>query len=205
MGIFDFVSKIFGNKYDKDLKEINPVINQIKEIYPTIEKLSNDELREKTSQFKLQITDSIQKIQESIKLLKDKAESKKTTSEEKEKIFSEIDSKEKEITKIIEETLESILPEAFSVIKETAKRFSKGDIIVSANDFDINLAAKYDNIIIQGDKATYKNKWVAAGTEIEWNMIHYDVQLIGGYVLHKGKIAEMQTGEGKTLSATLPV
>jgi len=205
MGIFDFVSKIFGNKYDKDLKEINPVINQIKEIYPTIEKLSNDELREKTSQFKQQIVDSTQKIQESIKLLKDKSESNKITSEEKEKIFSEIDSKEKEITKIIEETLESILPEAFSVIKETAKRFSKGDIIVSANEFDINLAAKYDNVIIQGDKATYKNKWVAAGTEIEWNMIHYDVQLIGGYVLHKGKIAEMQTGEGKTLSATLPV
>tara|TARA_B100000900_G_C20602260_1_gene726154 strand:+ start:4775 stop:8095 length:3321 start_codon:yes stop_codon:yes gene_type:complete len=205
MGLFDFASKLFGNKYDKDLKEINPVIDQIKTAYTSIQSLSNDELRQKTTEFKTQIQDAVATQRKTIDDLKEKAENTDLALYEKESIYSEIDKIEKEIVAEIESQLNKILPEAFSVVKETASRFSLGDIEVTANDFDIDLAAAYDNVVINGDKAIYHNKWIAAGTEVEWNMIHYDVQLIGGYVLHSGKIAEMQTGEGKTLSATLPV
>ncbi len=205
MGLFDFASKLFGNKYDKDLKEISPVIDQIKAAYPSIQSLSNDELRQKTSEFKQKIQDAVAAQRKTISNLKEKAENTKLALHEKESLYVEIDKIEKEIISEIDSELNDILPEAFSVIKETARRFSKGNVEVTANDFDRDLAVTYDNIIINEDKATYKNKWIAAGTEVEWNMIHYDVQLIGGYVLHSGKIAEMQTGEGKTLSATLPV
>ena len=205
MGLFDFTKKIFGSKYDKDLKQITPVIDKIKEAYPHIQKLSNDELRGKTTEFKSKIKSACQANEQKIVELNNKAKKQDLNSQEKETIFSEIDDLQKQNLQIIEDTLESILPEAFAVIKETANRFSNGEIEVTANDFDKELSANYSNVSIKGDKAIYDNKWYAAGTEIKWDMVHYDVQLIGGYALHKGKISEMQTGEGKTLSATLPV
>ena len=205
MGLFDFTTKLFGNKYDKDLKEINPVIDNIKAVYPSIQALSNDELRQKTESFKKQIKEATQDLEDDIKSLTEKAENTDIELQEKEDIYSQIDKLQKEIVSTTEEKLEDILPEAFAVVKETAARFSKGNIIVTANDFDKDLSAEYSNVEINGEQATFHNKWIAAGNEIEWNMVHYDVQLIGGYVLHSGRIAEMQTGEGKTLSATLPV
>jgi len=205
MGIFDFATKVFGNKYDKDLKEINPIIEKIKSVYPSIESLSNDELRAKTSDFKKQIEDATKDTYKEIDNLKEKAESTNIQLQEKESIYTEIDKLEKDVVEKTEDLLEQILPEAFAVVKETAKRFSNGNIEVTANDFDKDLAAAYGNVEIKGEKAIFRNKWIAAGNEMVWDMVHYDVQLVGGYVLHSGKIAEMQTGEGKTLSATLPV
>ena len=205
MGLFDFTTKLFGNKYDKDLKEINPIIDKIKAVYPSIQSLSNDELRSKTESFKKQIKDASSNLQSEIELLTEKAENTDVELQEKEDLYAQIDKLEKEIVSTTEETLNEILAEAFAVVKETAYRFSQGNIIVTANDFDKDLAAEYNNVEINGNQATFYNKWIAAGNEIEWNMVHYDVQLIGGYVLHSGRIAEMQTGEGKTLSATLPI
>ena len=205
MGLFDFTTKLFGNKYDKDLKEINPVIDKIKAIYPSIKALSNDDLRQKTELFKKQIKEAKQELENDIKSLTEKAENSEVELQEKEDLYVQIDKLQKEIVSTTEKKLEEILPEAFAVVKETASRFSQGNIIVTANDFDKDLAAEYSNIEIRGEQAIFHNKWIAAGNQIEWNMVHYDVQLIGGYVLHSGRIAEMQTGEGKTLSATLPV
>ena len=205
MGIFDFATKVFGNKYDKDLKEINPIIEKIKSVYPSIQSLSNDELRSKTASFKQQIEEATNDTYKEIDSLKEKAESTDIELQQKESIYADIDTLEKNVVEKTEEVLEQILPEAFAVVKETAQRFSNGNIEVTASDFDKDLAAIYGNVEIKGEKAIFHNKWIAAGNEIVWDMVHYDVQLIGGYVLHSGKIAEMQTGEGKTLSATLPV
>ena len=205
MGLFDFATKIFGNKYDKDLKEISPIIEKINAQSTIIQALSNDELRAKTLAFKSQIKEATESLSQEIDSLKKKAESQVIDLQEKETIYANIDSLEKQEVEITETILETILPEAFAVVKETAHRFSKGAIEVSANQNDKDLAASYSNIKIDGEKAIYQNSWLAAGNEIVWDMVHYDVQLIGGYVLHSGKIAEMQTGEGKTLSATLPV
>ena len=187
------------------MKEINPIIDKIKAVYPSIQALSNDELRQKTESFKKQIKEATQELEDDIKSLTEKAENTDIALQEKEDIYSQIDKLQKEIVSATEEKLEEILPGAFAVVKETASRFSLGNIIVTANDFDKDLAGEYSNVEINGEQATFHNKWIAAGNEIEWNMVHYDVQLIGGYVLHSGRIAEMQTGEGKTLSATLPV
>ncbi len=205
MGIFDFATKVFGNKYDKDLKEINPIIEKIKSVYPSIQSLSNDELRAKTTSFKQQIEEATKDTYKEIDTLKEKAESTDIELQQKESIYADIDTLEKNVVEKTEEILEQILPEAFAVVKETAQRFSNGNIEVTASDFDKDLAAMYGNVEIKSEKAIFHNKWIAAGNEIVWDMVHYDVQLIGGYVLHSGKIAEMQTGEGKTLSATLPV
>ena len=205
MGIFDFATKVFGNKYDKDLKEINPIIEKIKSVYPSIQTLSNDELRAKTTSFKQQIEEATKDTYKEIDTLKEKAESTDIELQQKESIYADIDTLEKNVVEKTEEILEQILPEAFAVVKETAQRFSNGNIEVTASDFDKDLAAMYGNVEIKSEKAIFHNKWIAAGNEIVWDMVHYDVQLIGGYVLHSGKIAEMQTGEGKTLSATLPV
>ena len=184
MGLFDFTTKLFGNKYDKDLKEINPIIDKIKAVYPSIQSLSNDELRSKTESFKKQIKDASSNLQSEIELLTEKAENTDVELQEKEDLYAQIDKLEKEIVSTTEETLNEILAEAFAVVKETAYRFSQGNIIVTANDFDKDLAAEYSNVEINGNQATFYNKWIAAGNEIEWNMVHYDVQLIGGYVLH---------------------
>ena len=207
MAIFlSLVSKLFGNKYDKDIKSIEPIIKQIHLEHEKIIANSNDELREKTTYLKAKIEKSICQEKEKISSLKNKAEQKGIDKDEKEEIYNEIDEIEKSVIEIIEVTQNEILPEAFAVIKETATRFKNNATIkVTANDIDRDLAANKDFVSIEGAHAIYKNSWIAAGNEITWDMIHYDVQLVGGVVLHQGKIAEMSTGEGKTLVATLPV
>ena len=207
MALFlSLVSKLFGNKYDKDIKSIEPIIKQIHLEHEKIIAISNDELREKTTYLKAKIEKSICQEKEKISSLKNKAEQKGIDKDEKEEIYNEIDEIEKSVIEIIEVTQNEILPEAFAVIKETATRFKNNATIkVTANDIDRDLAANKDFVSIEGAHAIYKNSWIAAGNEITWDMIHYDVQLVGGVVLHQGKIAEMSTGEGKTLVATLPV
>ncbi len=204
--ILSLVSKIFGNKYDKDIKSIEPIIKQIHAEHEKIIAISNDELRRKTNDLKTKIEESVCQEKEKITSLKNKAEQKGIDKDEKEEIYNEIDEIEKSVIEIIEVTQNEILPEAFAVIKETATRFKNNATIkVTASDFDKDLAANKDFVNIEGKHAIYKNSWIAAGNEITWDMIHYDVQLVGGVVLHQGKIAEMATGEGKTLVATLPV
>ncbi|OJX83813.1 MAG: preprotein translocase subunit SecA [Paludibacter sp. 47-17] len=204
MGFNDLLKKVFGNKAQRDLKEIEPFVAKIKAAYDDIKKLSNDDLRQLTEQLKKQIQDYVSKENARIQELKESVEA--TELEQREKIYSEIDKLEKEVTVKLEEVLEQILPQAFSIVKETARRFTENTTtVVTATAFDRELAVKYDFVTIEGDKAVYKNEWLAGGNTIKWDMVHYDVQLFGGTVLHKGKIAEMATGEGKTLVATLPV
>ena len=196
----------FGSKADKDRKEIEPYLQKIKAIYPTIEALSNDELRARSEALKRQIADFIAPDEARIVELKATLEKPETSLEEKEKISKEIDETTKRIDEKIEQKLDELLPEAFAIMKDTARRFAQNDtVVVTANDFDRNLAATKDFVTIEGDKAVYATHWLAGGNDVKWDMIHYDVQLFGGVVLHKGKIAEMATGEGKTLVATLPV
>ncbi len=203
----NFLSKIFGNKSQRDLKEIMPFVHRIKDAYETIEKLTNDGLRAKTEEFKTKIHTNIADEESQIAKLKDEAENNIELSiQEKERIFGEIDKLEKVVYEKTQEQLAEILPEAFAVMKETAKRFTENEKVeVVATEFDKKLATIRESINIVGEKAYYNNSWVAGGNMIKWDMVHYDVQLIGGVVLHQGKIAEMGTGEGKTLVATLPV
>ena len=204
MGFNEFMTKLFGNKSQRDLKEITPYVDKVKAVYPSIQKLSNDELRAKTDEIKQRIQDYVADERAKVEELRKGIDNKEL--EEREAIWAEVDKIEKNITEKMEVVLEEVLPEVFSIMKDTARRFSENETIeVTANDFDRNLATKYDFVEINGDKAIYHNHWVAGGNEITWDMVHYDVQLFGGVVLHKGKIAEMATGEGKTLVATLPV
>ncbi len=199
------IGKFFGKKSDKDIEKIKPVLDEINEFNKKILPYSNDKLREETINLKLEIKNFVKVEKEQIKNLKLEIEKEENISE-REKKYAIIDNLEEEITKKLEEILNKILPKAFAIVKETARRFNENESLqVSANDFDRNLAAKHRHVIIEKDKAIYKNSWLAGGTEITWNMVHYDVQLIGGIILHQGKIAEMATGEGKTLVATLPV
>ncbi len=196
----------FGSKSDKDHKQIEPYVRKIKEIYPSIERLTNDELREHSAALMRRIADAIASDEKHIAEQKIKLEHSETTLAEKEKISKDIEQTTKRIDEKIEEQLDQILPEAFAIMKDTARRFTQNEVVeVTANDFDRNLAAQKDFVTIEGDKAIYATHWMAAGNDLKWEMIHYDVQLFGGVVLHKGKIAEMATGEGKTLVATLPV
>ena len=205
-GLLNIISKLFGNKYDKDVKEITPIIEKINFEFSKLSTLTNDDLREKTSDFKNQISDFTNNEKQEIEELKKEANLATTRTDEKEGLYKKIDSLEELIITKTEEVLNLILPQAFAVVKETAKRFAENDeLIVTATQNDKELAATKDFVSITAENASYKTSWNAAGTEIVWNMIHYDVQLIGGVVLHQGKIAEMQTGEGKTLSATLPI
>ncbi len=205
-GIFNLITKLFGNKYAKDIKSIEPIVKQIHAEHEKITAISNDELRSKTIELKAKIEESVFSEKEEITSLKSKADEKGIGIDEKEEIYNKIDEIEKSIVEKTGVTLNEILPTAFAVVKETATRFSNNNTItVSATDFDRDLAANKDFVSIDGKKAVYKNSWVAAGNEISWDMIHYDVQLVGGVVLHQGKIAEMATGEGKTLVATLPI
>ncbi len=198
--------KFFGDKAARDLKEVMPVVKKIQDVYPTIEKLDNDQLRAKTAEFKKRIAEEIREETTTIEELRKQAESYEIDMDEKERLFNQVDELEKVQYDKIEKVLMEILPEAFAVVKETARRFKENEWVdVSATDFDRNLAATRPSIEIKGEKAFFKNKWMAGGNEITWDMVHYDVQLIGGIHLHKGKIAEMATGEGKTLVATLPV
>ena len=204
MGFNDVLKKLFGNKAQRDLKEIEPYVERIKQAYEQIEKLSNDELRGRTESIKQRIQDYVQPERDRIAELKARIET--TEINQREKIYDEVDKLEKEITDKYEKALDEVLPEAFAIMKDTARRFAQNDeVVVTANDFDRSLAARHDFVYIEDDKAHYKNEWVAGGNMHKWDMVHYDVQLIGGVVLHKGKIAEMATGEGKTLVATLPV
>jgi preprotein translocase subunit SecA len=202
-----FLKKLFGSKSDKDIKVLSPLLEKTLAEYEIISKLSNDELRQKTIEYKAQIAAHILNEENEIKELKSKIENDlDMEDEEKGKIYINIEKIEKEIISKIEEILIEILPGAFSVIKETAKRLKENEWVeVTATQMDRDLAAARPNIEIKGDKAFYKNQWIAGGNLITWDMVHYDVQLIGGMVLHEGKISEMATGEGKTLVATLPV
>ena len=186
------------------MKEIKPWVDKVKAAYPEIAALDNDALRAKTEELKAYIRNSAAEQRSKVEELKASVEN--TELEEREELFAQIDKLEKEILDIYEKALDEVLPVAFSIVKETAKRFSENEeITVTATEFDRHLAATKDFVRIEGDKAIYQNHWVAGGNDTVWNMVHYDVQLFGGVVLHKGKIAEMATGEGKTLVATLPV
>ena len=200
------IKAVFGSKADKDRKEIEPYLQKIKAVYPEIEALTNDGLRARSEELKRRIADYIASDEARIVELRTQLEKAETTLDEKEKISKEIDERTKRIDDRIEEKLDEILPEAFAIMKDTARRFAQHETVeVTANDFDRELAATKDFVRIEGDKAIYATHWLAGGNDIKWDMIHYDVQLFGGVVLHKGKIAEMATGEGKTLVATLPV
>lgn len=204
MDINKLLSKIFGNKSTRDMKEIQPWVEKIKKAEPAIQALDNDGLRAKTQELKNIIQSSANDIKEKITELKGKIED--TPIEDREPIFSQIDKLEKEVLERYDKKLDEVLPDAFAIVRETARRFSQNEeITVTATDFDRELAATHDFVRIDGDKAIYQNHWIAGGNEITWNMVHYDVQLFGGVVLHQGKIAEMATGEGKTLVATLTV
>ena len=207
MGLVTGLLKMFfGTKSDKDRKEIEPYVNKIKEICPQIEQLSNDELRAHSAALQAAIAAYIADDEAQITDLKAKLENMETSLDEKEEISRKIDHLTEEIDRKIEEKLDEILPEAFAIMKDTARRFTQNsEVVVTATDFDRDLAAEKDFVRIEGDKAIYSNSWTAGGNKITWDMIHYDCQLFGGVVLHKGKIAEMATGEGKTLVATLPV
>ncbi len=204
MNIINVLSKIFGNKATRDMKEILPYVEQIKAAYIDIDKLDNDSLRAKTRELQQQVQHCADDIKEEIQTIKDKIET--LPIEDREVLFNKIDKLEKDVLDRMEQELNKVMPEALAIMKSTARRFAEGkDVVVSATDFDRELAATHDFVDIDGDKALYHNHWTAGGNDTTWNMVHYDVQLFGGVVLHQGKIAEMATGEGKTLVATLPV
>ena len=205
MGFNEFIGKLFGNKATRDMKEIKPWVDKVKAVYPEISKLSNDELRARTEELKKYIKASAVEEQKKIEELKATIEA--TEIEQREPIFAQIDKLEKEVLEKYEKALDEVHPQAFAIVKDTARRFTENaEIEVTATEFDRLLAAQgKDFVRIEGDKAIWQNHWIAGGNDMQWAMVHYDVQLFGGTVLHKGKIAEMATGEGKTLVATLPV
>lgn len=200
------IKTFFGTKSDKDRKEIQPYVDRILALYPQIDALSNDDLRARSAALRRDIAETIRPDEERIAELKGILEQPETSLEEKERHSREIDRLTKEIDEKIERKLDEILPEAFAIMKATAHRFAQNPTVeVTATQFDRDLAARKDFVTIEGDKAVYSNSWQAGGNTVTWDMVHYDVQLFGGVVLHKGRIAEMATGEGKTLVATLPV
>ena len=205
MAIASILKKVFGSKADRDLKQIRPVLNKVLETYGPIDKLSNDVLRAKTEELKARLRECEAPFEKRIAEIKAKLD-EDIPVHEKENLATESDKLVKDEDAEIEKVLEEILPEAFAIMKSTARRFKENATIeVTANDFDRALSINHDFVHIEGDKAVYQNHWIAGGNEVTWDMVHYDVQLIGGIVLHQGKIAEMATGEGKTLVATLPV
>ena len=206
MNFNKILRSLFGDKSSRDMKLIQPLVEQVKAVYPNVQKLDNDQLRQRTKEIQQQVQQSAQKEKTEIERLKATIED--TPIDERADIFAQIDKLEKEVLDIYEKALNEVMPEVFSIVKETARRFAENEeTIVTATDFDRELAAdpRKDFITIDGDKAIYHNHWTAGGNDLKWEMIHYDVQLFGGVVLHQGKIAEMATGEGKTLVATLPV
>ena len=204
MNFLEIITKLFGNKAQKDMNAIQPIVDQIKAQYDTIDALTNDELRAHSWALMDKLQQAVADKKNRIAELK--ASIEETPIEKREKIYNEVDKLEKEIKEVYEKILTDILPEAFAIVKSAARRFAQNENVeVTATDMDRDLAANNDFVEIKGDKAIYHNHWMAGGNEITWDMIHYDVQLFGGVVLHQGKIAEMATGEGKTLVATLPV
>ncbi len=202
-----FFSKIFGNKHERDVKELQPIIDNSLEIEKTYETLTNDELRAKTAEFKQRIKDRIEEKEQHKKELKERADHEEDLPiKEKEALYTEIDTVEKEIIADIKEELDAILPEAFAVVRETTRRLKEQDTLeVTASDVDKELSQEYDHVVINGTKATWHSTWTVRGHKVKWDMVPYPVQLIGGAVLHSGKISEMATGEGKTLVAILPI
>ena len=204
MNLNSIISKLFGNKSDHDMREIQPFVEEVKNAYETIDTLDNDSLRAHTKELQQQVQHSADDIQKKINAIKQQIE--ETPIENRADLFSQIDKLDKDMLERYEEALNIVMPEAFAIMKSTARRFTENESIeVTATDFDRDLAATHDFVEISGDKAIYHNHWLAGGNEMTWDMVHYDVQLFGGVVLHKGRIAEMATGEGKTLVATLPV
>ncbi|NRA13372.1 MAG: preprotein translocase subunit SecA, partial [Crocinitomicaceae bacterium] len=202
----NLLKKLFGDKSAKDRKAYQPSIDQANAAFAQLQGLSDDELRARTAVFKETISQGTAQLESELEALDTRANDLTTPIHEKEELFENIDKMTGKIDAKIEEILESILPEAFAVVKETARRWSEnGQLEVTAQDFDIELSNSRDGITIENGKAIWHNEWTAAGALVTWNMVHYDVQLMGGGVLHKGNIAEMMTGEGKTLVATLPV
>ena len=204
MNFNDLLKKLFGNKSQRDLKEIQPWVDKVKAVYPAIEKLSNDELRARTQAIMQGLQDSVAADRKKIDELKAGVESLEV--EKREAVWNEIDKIKKNVLETLEKGLMDALPEVFAIVKNTGYRFANNEtVVVTATDMDRELAATKDFVTIDGDKAIYSTTWSAGGNPVHWDMVHYDVQLFGGVVLHKGKIAEMATGEGKTLVATLPV
>ena len=205
MALVDIIKKVFGSKSERDMKQAKPILEKVLAAYKDIDKLSNDELRARTEELKKKIREREEPFEKRIAEIKEHLESDIPVSE-KEKLATESDKLVKEEDEEIEKVLNEILPEAFAIMKSTARRFAQNPVVeVTANDFDRNLSTSRDFVKIEGDKALWQNHWIAGGNEVTWDMVHYDVQIIGGIVLHQGKIAEMATGEGKTLVATLPV
>ena len=205
MGLSDILKSMFGNKSTRDLKKITPIVNQIKAIYPEIDALDIDSLRQRTTDIRNYLNESVQDKRDEIDRIK--AEIESLDYEEREPLWKKVDDIQKDILDILEEKLNEVLPTVFAIVKSTARRFAENETLtVTATQLDRDLAAQgKDFVTIDGDKAIYSNHWIAGGNDMKWDMIHYDVQLIGGIVLHQGKIAEMATGEGKKLVATLPV
>ena len=203
----NFLTKLFGDKSQRDLKTVKPYLDATLAAYPAIQALDNDGLRAKTVEFKERIAKAIEAEETELKQMRDRIDAEYDMPvDEKEQLYKRIDELEKQSYDKTQKVLDEILPEAFAVVKETARRFAQNETVtVTATDHDRDLAATHPSITIEGDKAVYQNHWMAGGNEITWDMVHYDVQIIGGVVLHSGKIAEMATGEGKTLVATLPV
>ena len=205
MALVDIIKKVFGSKSERDMKQVRPILEKVLAAYKDIDKLSNDELRARTEELKKKIREREEPFEKRIAEIKEHLESDIPVSE-KEKLATESDKLVKEEDEEIEKVLNEILPEAFAIMKSTARRFAQNPVVeVTANDFDRDLSTSRDFVKIEGDKALWQNHWIAGGNEVTWDMVHYDVQIIGGIVLHQGKIAEMATGEGKTLVATLPV
>ncbi|MDX1762137.1 MAG: preprotein translocase subunit SecA, partial [Christiangramia sp.] len=206
MSFLDSVLKAFvGDKSKKDVKEIQPIVNKIKALESEFEALSLDELRAKTSEFKSKITEATREVKEKIEALNKEADETDDITR-KEDIYAEVDALKDKSYELSEAVLNEILPQAFATVKETAKRFVHNEKLkVKASSFDREISAEKDYVNLEDDYAIWNNSWDAAGKPVTWDMIHYDVQLIGGVAMHQGKIAEMQTGEGKTLVATLPV
>jgi preprotein translocase subunit SecA len=206
LGFFNkTVAKLFGTKSDKDIKDLMPLVNETIAAYESIKLLSHDELRNKSFNFRKIIADHLASIDAEIASENELAQNDTTDESQKETIYNNIDKLNKKRNEELEVVLKKILPEAFAVMKSTAFRFTNNtEITVTANEMDKNLSVRSNYVRIEGANAIWKNSWEAAGGLVTWDMVHYDVQLIGGVVLHSGKIAEMATGEGKTLVATLP-
>jgi len=206
MDVGKVIGKFLGNKADRDMRDVTPYVETIRIAYEPLPQLSNDQLRERSAALKQKVADYVAEEKSKLETLKAKAEDPEVDVTEKESIYKQIDKLDEEIDEKYEVVLNEILPEAFAVIKDTARRFKEHEEIeVTALEYDRTLAAARESVEIKGNRAIWQNRWMAGGNEITWDMVHYDVQLIGGVALHNGKIAEMATGEGKTLAATLPV
>ena len=208
MNFLEIITKLFGNKAQKDMRAIQPIVDQIKAQYETIDALSHDELRARSFALMDQLQQAV--ADKKTRIAELRASIQDLEINKREKVYNEIDKLEKEIKDIYEQKLNEILPEAYAIVKSAARRFAQNATVeVTATEMDKDLAARVEYVEIEGGdnlaKAIWHNHWMAGGNEITWDMIHYDVQLFGGVVLHQGKIAEMATGEGKTLVATLPV